>query len=42
MGDYKIIDISAWNSNVPYSTLKAKGIAGAILRVTEKGNKVDS
>ena len=41
--EYKIIDISAWNANVPYATLKsAHGIKGAIIRITEKGNKVDS
>ena len=42
MGDYKIIDVSAWNANVPYSTLKQQGISGAIIRITEKGNKTDS
>lgn len=42
MSDYKIIDISGWNTNVPYSQLKSLGIYGAILRITEKGNKIDS
>ena len=42
MADYKIIDISAWNSNVPYAQLKQYGLKGAIIRITEKGNKVDS
>ena len=43
MADYKIIDISAYNANVPYTQLKdTYGIKGAIIRVTEKGNKVDS
>ena len=42
MADYKIIDISAWNANVPYAQLKQYGLKGAIIRITEKGNKVDS
>lgn len=42
MSEYKIIDISGWNTNVPYHTFASQGIKGAILRVTEKGNKVDS
>ena len=42
MADYKIIDISAWNANVPYAQLKQYGLKGTIIRITEKGNKVDS
>lgn len=42
MSECKIIDLSGWNENVPYSKLPANDIKGAILRITEKGNKVDS
>ena len=42
MSEYRIIDISGWNTNVAYSQLPEYGVKGAILRVTERGNKVDS
>lgn len=42
MADYKILDMSGWNINVPYEKLPSLGIKGVILRITEKGNKTDS
>lgn len=41
MGECKIIDISAWQTSVPYSSFSSYDIKGAILRITEKNNKID-
>ncbi len=42
MAEFKVIDVSAWNTNVPYATFAQQGVEAAIIRITEKGNKVDS
>ena len=42
MGEYLIMDVSGWNTNVPYKKLTSLGIEGGIFRITEKGNKKDS
>ena len=40
MSEYKIIDISGWNDNLQYSKINEVGIVAAILRITEKNNKL--
>ena len=40
--EYLVMDVSGWNTNVPYSKLTSLGIEGGIFRITEKGNKKDS
>lgn len=43
MSEYRVLDISAWQKNVPYNNLQSiYGIKAAILRVTERYNIVDS
>ena len=42
MSEYKIIDVSGWNTNLQYSKLNSLGIVAAILRITQKNNKKDS
>lgn len=43
MSEYRVLDISAYQKNVPYSKLQSTyGIKAAILRVTERYNIVDS
>lgn len=42
MSEYLIMDVSGWNTNVPYKKLTSLGIEGGIFRITEKGNKKDS
>ena len=40
--EYRVMDISAYQRNVPYSKLYSLGISAAILRVVERYNVVDS
>ena len=42
MAEIKGIDISAWNGKINWKTVADYGMGFAILRITEKGNKVDS
>lgn len=42
MSEYRVMDISAHQKNVPYSKLSSLGINAAILRVVERYNIVDS
>ncbi len=42
MSEYRIIDISGWNTDITYNTLSFHGIKAGIFRITEKNNKIDS
>jgi GH25 family lysozyme M1 (1,4-beta-N-acetylmuramidase) len=40
--EIKVVDVSAWNGNVDYNTVKQVGITAGIIRITERYNKTDS
>lgn len=42
MAEIKGIDVSSWNGTINWKTVSNYGMGFAILRITEKGNKVDS
>ena len=42
MTEIKGIDVSSWNGTINWKTVSNYGMGFAILRITEKGNKVDS
>ena len=42
MAEIKGIDVSRWNGNIDWKTVASYGMGFAILRITEKGNIVDS
>lgn len=42
MPEIKGIDVSRWNGNIDWKTVASYGMGFAILRITEKGNIVDS
>lgn len=42
MTEIKGIDVSSWNGTINWKTVSDYGMGFAILRITEKGNKVDS
>lgn len=42
MAEIKGIDVSRWNGNIDWKTVANYGMGFAILRITEKGNVVDS
>lgn len=42
MAEIKGIDVSRWNGNIDWKTVANYGMGFAILRITEKGNIVDS
>ena len=42
MAEIKGIDVSSWNGTINWKTVSDYGMGFAILRITEKGNKVDS
>lgn len=42
MTEIKGIDVSRWNGNIDWKTVASYGMGFAILRITEKGNVVDS
>lgn len=42
MAEIKGIDVSSWNGTITWKTVSNYGMGFAILRITEKGNKVDS
>lgn len=42
MAEIKGIDVSRWNGSIDWKTVANYGMGFAILRITEKGNKVDS
>ena len=41
MAEIKGIDVSSWNGTINWKTVSDYGMGFAILRITEKGNKVD-
>ena len=42
MAEIKGIDVSRWNGNIDWKTVANYGMGFAILRITEKGNIIDS
>lgn len=42
MAEIKGIDVSRWNGKIDWKTVASYGMGFAILRITEKGNIVDS
>ena len=42
MAEIKGIDVSRWNGKIDWKTVANYGMGFAILRITEKGNIVDS
>ena len=42
MAEIKGIDVSRWNGTIDWKTVANYGMGFAILRITEKGNIVDS
>lgn len=42
MAEIKGIDVSRWNGSIDWKTVASYGMGFAILRITEKGNIIDS